>query len=335
MPDNDVRPIESDKTYIYDETIPGYRARTRTAVQTYRQRTNPSNFEPPPDEYQDDPAPPQEDVDIPPIGSTRVDYYDNLMPAHRDVTSNEVSRFGTELVAYADFYNEYIRKPGEAAYEMPVSQVEPLDVTDDGAERANESNLVSDYDVAASGYSEISVSSTETTGNRGTTYSEKMTEANQTFDTLLSDTSEDGIAHAFQDLTDYYDSTHNSTETGATDRSDMSVMEAGLSDMDIITDDIDEFERNVMGDETDPEANTINGFEEDIEDKIDSMPDNVSSGLIDISEYNAMSEDMLSYIEQDKTFDQFMSARGNLYSNRFTEGMMRACWDMNYNDHHS
>jgi len=48
MPDNDIRPIESDDTYTYDVQAAGYQGRARTAASQYRSTSNPSNFEPAP-----------------------------------------------------------------------------------------------------------------------------------------------------------------------------------------------------------------------------------------------------------------------------------------------
>lgn len=332
---DDVRPIESDDTYTYDETLPGYRTRTRTASTTYREMSNPSDFEPAPAEPEDDPDPPEEGDDISPSHSARVAYYDNLSATHRDTTATEVTRFGGELADYADYYNANIKKPGEPNYQMPVSQVQPLDVTGDGAERANESNLVGDYDVASNGYSAISVGSTGRTEERGATYSESMDAAEEKFDALLSETGENSIAGSFEDLTDYYDETHNETGSGATSRSDMSVMEAGTADIRTTKGNMDNFKSSVMGSGSNPGTNTVNGLAADIGNRVDNMVNNVKNGLIDISEYNTMSNDMMGYIRQNKTYSQFVSARGSLYSGRFTDAMMRTCWNTNYNNYHS
>lgn len=189
MPDNDIRPIESDDTYTYDVQTAGYQGRARTAAAQYRSTSNPSNFEPAPDAPQDDPEPSAEDEDILPNGSSKVDYYDGLAATHSGKTATEVTRFGNELSDYADYYNAHIKKAGESDYQMPVSQVEPLDIVDDGAERPSESNLVSDYDVAAGGYSSISVASSTTTGQRSVAYEDEMTTANSDIGKILSDDS--------------------------------------------------------------------------------------------------------------------------------------------------
>lgn len=322
MADNDIRPIESDETYIYDETLPEYHRRARTAAIEYRQTSWPSEFSPPPPDPVDDPDPPSDEDDISPAQSVRVSYYDSLLTGHRGTTETEVTRFGGQLVDYADFYNEHIKKPGEPDYEMPVSQVQPLDIVDDGAERPNESNLVGDYDVASSGYSEISVASMETAGARGTTFEEYMDAANEKLETLAND-----IPLAFNDAEDKYDAAYNETESGATDQSDMSVMEAGNADIRTIKDSMDELGSTVMDE--------VNDLVSNISDKVDDMTGNVGDGLIDISEYNALSADMMNYIERGKTYNQFVNERGSQYSDRFTADMMRACWDTNYSNYHS
>jgi len=189
MPDNDIRPIESDDTYTYDVQAAGYQGRARTAASQYRSTSNPSNFEPAPSAPSADPEPAPDGDDISPGQSNKVSHYDGLMDVHRSATASEVTRFGQELSDYASYYNSHIKKPGESNYQMPVSQVQPLNVVDDGAERPNESNLVSDYDIASSGYSGIAVSSSSTSSQRSGEYSGKMTDANGKLNNLVSNQS--------------------------------------------------------------------------------------------------------------------------------------------------
>lgn len=190
MPDNeDIRPIESDDTYAYDVQASGYQGRARTAVNEYRSTSNPSNFEPAPSEPSADPEPASDGDDIRPNQSNKVSHYDTVASGHKATTDTEVTRFNGELSSYAAYYNAHIKPSGGSDYEMPVSQVQPLNVVDNGADRPNESNLVSDYDIASSGYSGISTASSGTTTQRSDAYSSKMTAANGKFGNLLSNAS--------------------------------------------------------------------------------------------------------------------------------------------------
>lgn len=325
--ENDIRPSESDETYIYDQQTAGYQSRARTAAARFRSEQYPSNFEPAPAAPQPDPDPAAEDADTPSAQSNRVGYYDEMSATHRTKTSTEVTRYNGELSDYAAYYNAHIKQPGQSNYQMPVSQVQPLNVTDDGADRPSESNLVSDYDVAMAGYSGISVDSTATTGTRGTTYSQKMASANAKFDALQSTTGENGIKKTFGRLKSYYSDTHNKTNSGETNRARMSVMEAGTSDIGTIRGGMDSMTTSVMGSASNPAVNTVRWLENDIKSRIESMVTNVRNGLITISEYNDMSADMLTYIRQNRTYSRWRTDRASRYSSRFTAEMMQTCWN--------
>lgn len=335
MADNDLRPIESDETYIYDLQLAERVARARTASSNYRAQSNPSYFRPAPSAPSDDPDPPSESDDIRPGESTRVDYYDGLSTSHRGTTDTEVTRFRGELADYKTYYDANIRKSGEPSYQIPDSQVQPLNVTPDGADRPNESNLVSDYDVAANGYSGISVNSTGTTAIRNGTYTQKMADAKAKFDKLQSATDASGIKKQFERLTDKFNSAYGSDRSGITDRSQMSVTEAGKADIATTKSNIDNLETTVMGNDSNPAVNTVKWFENDIISKIEQMVNNVKNNLITISEYNALVADMLGYVKQGKSYSRFKSERRSHYPAKFTEEILSACWTRVYNDYHA
>lgn len=335
MADNELRPIESDETYTYDLQLAERVARARTAASNYRARVNPSYFHPAPSAPSDDPDPPSESDDIRPGGSAKVDYYDGLYPTHRGKTGTEVTRFRGELTDYKTYYDVHIRKTGEPAYQIPDSQVQPLNVTPDGADRPNESNLVSDYDVAASGYSGISVNSTGTTGTRNGAYTQKMADAQAKFDKLQSETDPAGIVKQFKRLTDKFNSTYNSDRSGVTDRSQMSVIEAGKADITTSKSNIDNMKTTVMGNSSNPAANTVNWFKNDITSKVEQMVNNVKNGLISIEEYNALEADILSYVKQNKSYTRFKSERRSYYPAKFTEEILHNCWTRVYDDYHA
>ena len=333
---DELRPIESDETYSYDLQTAVQQARARTAAANYRSESYPSNFEPAHSAPQDDPPPPSEDSDILPNQSNRVNYYDGLSTNHRVTTSNEVTRFGNELSSYATYYNAHIRKQGESNYEIPVSQVQPMNIVDDGAERSNQSNLVNEYDIAASGYSGISVSATSTTGARGSTYEQKMAAANAKFDVLESETNDKGIKKSFAKLKKKYDDTHTKTGTGTTDRSKMSVMEAGNSDIATIKGGMDGMKDSTLYKGTDPNhpgttskpaANTVTAFEKSIKDRVNQMPTNVKNGLITIAEYNALKSDMSDYKTLGYSYNRWKRDRRSYHSNKFTDDMLTSCWN--------
>lgn len=341
MPDdNELRPSESNEVYIHDEDTAAAVQRARTAAANYRAHTgwtNPSNFNPAPAAPSDDPEPPAEGDDISPGESVKVGYYDGLLPSHRSTTSTEVTRFGTELTKYKKYYDDHIRQPGEPAYQMPVSQVTPLDVTDDGAERPSESNLVSDYDVAASGYSDISVSSTGSTGTHGTTYTQKMNSANARFVKLQSETDKDGIKKTFERLTTNFDTKFGRDDSSQTDRSKMSVVEAGKKDVATIKSNINTKFRDASlyggtdpehpGTSSEPATNTVKWLGPTVKTRVEEMVNNIKSKLITPSEFNTLCDEMLGYINQNKTYSQWKSARGSNYSDRFTDAMMQSCWN--------
>lgn len=341
--DNALRPSETDEVYIYDQQTAERQQRARTAAANYRKQKNPSDFQPAPSAPSADPDPPSEG-DVPPGHSVKVGYYDGLLPSHRGTTSTEVTRFGEELSDYADYYNEHIRKQGDPAYQMPVSQVTPLDVTDDGAERHSESNLVGDYDARASGYSGISSNSTVTTGNHGTAYSQKLASANAKFDKLQSSTDADGIVKKFERLKDRYDEKYGRDDSTQTDRSKMSVVEAGHVDISTIKGDIDEKFRNASlyggtdsgsaGTSANPAENTVEWFGPTVKNRIGEMVDNIMSKIITISDYNALCADMLNYIKQNRTFSRWSSDRKHLYSAKFSDVMLSSIWTKTYNEYH-
>lgn len=344
MPDDDIRPSESSEVYTHDEDTASRQQRARTAAENYRRQNNPSNFQPAPSAPSDDPQPPAEDADVPPGHSVKVGYYDGLLPSHRGTTSTEVARFNTELNAYATYYNDHIRKSGEPAYQMPVSQVTPLDVTDDGAERHSESNLVGDYDARASGYSDISSSSTVTTGNHGTAYSQKLASANAKFEKLQSPTDAVGIVKKFERLKDRHDEKYARNDSTQTQRSSMSVIEAGHVDISTIKGDIDEKFRNASlyggtdsgsaGTSANPAENTVKWFGPTVENRIGEMVDNIRNKIITISDYNALCADMLNYIKQNRTFSRWKSNRKHLYSAKFSDEMLSSIWTKTYNEYH-
>ena len=333
---DELRPIESDETYSHDLQTAVQQARARTAAANYRSESCPSNFEPAHSAPQDDPPPPAEDGDILPNQSNRVDYYDGLSTNHRVTTSNEVTRFGNELSSYATYYNAHIRKQGESNYEMPVSQVQPMNIVDDGAERSNQSNLVSEYDVAASGYSGISASAASTTGTRRSTYEQKMAAANAKFDVLESETDNKGIKKTFANLKKKYDDMHTKTGTGNTDRSKMSVMEAGNSDIKAIKGGMGDMkdatlykgtDRDHPGTASTPAANTVKAFEKSIKNRVNEMPTNVKNGLITIAEYNTLKSDMNDYKTLGYNYNRWKRDRRNYYSDKFTDDILTSCWN--------
>jgi hypothetical protein len=284
MPDdNDIRPIESDEVYTHDLVTAQQQERARTAASEYRGTTNPSNFEPAPAAPSPDPEPSPEDEDISPRQSEKVSYYDALVIAHRVTTDDEVYRFGSELSDYADYYNAHIKQPGESDYQMPVSQVQPLDVVDDGAERPNESNLVGDYDVAQGGYSGIAVGAISRSGSEGARYSSELQAAVQKLDALLS--GDGSISKRFEALKNQYDSQYTSNRSGVTDRSKMSVTEAGNSDTDTLSTGISNFKTNILGASDSQSNQTVNGFKNRMTSRIGQMPANVRSKLKDISQF--------------------------------------------------
>lgn len=335
--DNELRPSETDEVYIYDQQTAEWQQRARTAAANYRKQKNPSDFQPAPSAPSADPDPPTEGDDVPPGHSVKVGYYDGLLPSHRGTTSTEVTRFGEELSDYADYYNSHIRKQGDPAYQMPVSQVTPLDVTDDGAERRSESNLVGDYDVKTNGYSGISTRSTGTTGSYGATYSQKMDSANSRFDVLQSKTDANGIVKKIKKLTDRFDEKYGRDDSTQTQRSKMSVVEAGHKDITTIKSDINTKFRDASlyagtdssnpGTLSSPAQNTVNWLGPTVETRVGNMVNNVKNKLITISEFNALSYEMLTYINQNKTFSQWKSARGSNYSDKFSEDQMQGCWN--------
>jgi len=330
--DNELRPIESDETYMYDVQTAAQQARARAALEEYYG----VYLEDPEIPVTEDPEILEEDDDIPPNQSTKVDYYDNLLPTHRAKTSSEASRFSSELSDYATYYNSHIKKPGESDYQMPVSLVQPITVEDDGAERPNESNLVSAYDVAASEYSEISVNSASTIGTMTTNYSQKMDAANAKFDVLQSTTNSNGITKKFAALKELYRNTHTATGSGVTDRSKMSVMQAGSSDINTIKGSIGALENRVIykgsgsGTSSNPAKNTVKWLESSIKHNVSTMETNLKQGIPGISDYNAMSDSMLGYIRQNKSYSQWKSDHGSTYSGKFTNAMMQQCWDSTY-----
>jgi len=341
MPDdNELRPSESSEVYIHDQDTAVRQQRARTAAANYRAHagwTNPSNFQPAPAAPSDDPEPPSEGDDISPGESVKVGYYDGLLPSHRNTTSTEVTRFGTELANYKTYYDDHIRQPGQPRYQMPTSQVTPLDVTDDGAERPSESNLVGDYDVATGGYSGISVSSTGTTGTQGSAYTQKLASANSKFAKLQSETDNDGIKKTFERLTSNFDTKYGRDDSSQTDRSKMSVVEAGKKDVATIKGGINTKFRDASlyggtdsahpGTSSEPATNTVKWLGPTVETRVEEMVDNIMSKLIAPSEFNTLCDEMLGYINQNKTYSQWKSARGSNYSNRFTEAMMQNCWN--------
>ena len=269
MPDeSSQRPIESDETYTHDQQTATYQGRARTAAARYRNTTNPSNFRPAPAAPAADPEPAADPDGISPRESNKVNHYDGLTATHRTKTGTEVTRFGTELTVYAAYYNAHIKRPGGSDYAMPQSQVQPISVTPDDAERPNQSNLVNAYDVAAHGYSGISSGASGTTDTRSAQFDAELEDAIGKLDDL-----DDEIPGGFSTLKQRVDAKFSSDRSGISDRSGMSVLEALKADKA----DIESSWNSAM---SSVQSNDLNPMQTRIGKKIDDMTENVRKNLL-------------------------------------------------------
>lgn len=221
MPNEELEPLESDDTWRFDQQTATYQGRAVTSAAAYRSQSNPSNFEPAPSAPQPDPQPSADADDISPLESNKVSHYDALSKTHQADAVTEAGRFQDELEDYADYYEE---STGQQ-YQMPVSEVDQLDVTDDQNEDPLQSNLVGDYDSASGGYGAISVAAATRAGARDSSYDQYLASAEARLDAL--DGNNGTIHNSFSSAGTLYQQKYSQDRQGTvTNRNLMSVLEA-------------------------------------------------------------------------------------------------------------